>query len=388
LGYNSLIDLDMNELSAQAKNASQAIGAIITPIKGGVMGSKECDDAMANIRESLADLAKPPPKPTRSYHECQADMNNVSKSLVSALNSLVTAAKSKPEEVGVASKKVASVIPPLIELTRLAAAASTDAEAKQRLPDGTRDIVNATLNVINDAKLVASDRKNPQLQTALGASFKNITNAVSQFVSTLKAAPASEKDVDKALEDVARTMAELDTAALFAAAGQLEADTSAYPTLEACQNGLLNASKAIAQAVNGLVDAAKSGTPDQLGGHAKALALSLAQLSKIAKATACIAGDSVSQQSLLTSARACSIAGQQLVLSARQAQKSGDPTDQTALSGSASAISQAVEALIAYAQTASAESSKGIVELDNAAAEIRKMLGKLERINRGNKISY
>jgi hypothetical protein len=43
------------------------------------------------------------------------------------------------------------------------------------------------------------------------------------LVSAIKAAPASEKDVDKALEDVARTMAELDTAALFAAAGQLEA---------------------------------------------------------------------------------------------------------------------------------------------------------------------
>jgi hypothetical protein len=322
------------------------------------MGSKECDDAIASVRDSLADLSKPLPKPTRSYLECQAEMNNVSKSLVGALNTLVNAAKSKPEEVGVASKKVAAVIPGLIELTRLAAAASTDAEAKRSLPESTRDIVNATLNVINDAKLVSSDRKNPQLQTALGASFKTITNAIGQFVAALKAAPASEKDVDRALEEVSRVMAELDTAALFAAAGQLEADTTSYPTLEACQNGLLNASKAISQAIAALVDVAHSGTPDQLGGHAKALAGALGNLAKIAKATACLAGDSVSQQSLLTSARACSIAGQQLVLSARQAQKSGDPTDQTALSGSASAVSQAVEAVLAYAQSASAETSR------------------------------
>lgn len=348
----------MNELATQAKNASQAIGSIITPIKGGVLGSKECDDAIASVKEALADLSKPPPKPTRTYLECQAEMNNVAKSLVGALNSLVNVAKSKPEEVGVAAKKVSSVIPGLIELTRLAAAASTDADAKRALPEGTREIVNATLNVINDAKLVSSDRKNPQLQAALGASFKNITTAIGQFVSALKAAPASEKDVDRALEEVSKVMAELDTAALFAAAGQLEADTSAYPTLEACQNGLLNASKGVAQAVNGLVDAAKGGTADQLGGHAKALAQSLGQMAKIAKATACIAGDSVSQQSLLTSARACSIAGQQLVLSARQAQRSGDPNDQTALSGSASSVTQAVDDLLNYAQTASAESSK------------------------------
>jgi len=189
---------NMNELSTQAKNASQAIGAIISPIKPGVMGSKECDDAMANIRDALGDLSKPI-QPTRTYAECQGEMNNVSKALVSSLNNLVQAAKNKPEEVGVASKKVAAVIPNLIELTRLAAAASTDADAKRSLPESTRDIVNASLSVINDAKLVAGDRKNPQLQTALGASFKTITTAVAQFVSALKAAPASEKDIDRAL---------------------------------------------------------------------------------------------------------------------------------------------------------------------------------------------
>ncbi len=42
---------------------------------------------------------------------------------------------------------MATVIPELIELTRLAAAASTDAEAKRALPEGAREIVNATLQV-------------------------------------------------------------------------------------------------------------------------------------------------------------------------------------------------------------------------------------------------
>ncbi len=159
---------------------------------------------------------------------------------------------------------------------------------------------------------------------------------------------------------LSRTMAELDTAALFAAAGQLEADTTAYPNMEACQNALLNASRAIAQATSQLVDCASNpnSTPDQLGPHAKHLAGAIGQLAKIAKATACLAGDSVSQQSLLTSARACSIAGQQLLWNARQAQKSGEGVDQTALSGSASSVSSAVEMLINFAQTASSDISK------------------------------
>lgn len=289
---------NMNELSTQAKNASQAIAAVINPIKPGVMGSKECDDAIASIKDALGDLNKPI-KPTKTYLQCQADINNVSKSLVTTLHNLVAAAKNKPEEVGPASKKVAAVIPEIIELTRLAAAATTDVDAKRALPETTREIASATVQVLNDAKLVSADRKNPQLQAALAGSFKNITNVIGQFVSTFKAAPASEKDVDNALEEVARTMAELDTAALFAAAGQLEADISAFPDLETCQNGLITAAKGIAQLCGQIVQDAKTGTPDQLGGHSKQLAASLGNLAKISKATACLAGDSVTQQSLL-----------------------------------------------------------------------------------------
>lgn len=321
-----------------------------------MLGSKECDDAIASIKDSLGNLSRPT-KPTKSYLECQAGITDTSRALVSALNNLTNVAKTKPEEVGLASKKVAAVIPDLIELTRLAAAASSDADAKQTLPEGAKEIVHATLQVINDAKLASADRKNPQHQTALAGSFKNITAAMAKFNTALRATPTSEKEVDRALEEVARTMAELDTAALFAAAGQLEADTASFPTLEACQNGLLNAAKGIAQLTTQIVDTANKGTPEQLGGQARALAGSLNNLSKIAKATACIAGDSVSQQSLLTSARSCSIAGQTLVLNARQAQKTGDPTDQTALSGSASAMSDAVDALVNYAQSASAATS-------------------------------
>jgi hypothetical protein len=44
-----------------------------------------------------------------------------------------------------------------------------------------------------------------------------------------------------------------------------------------------------------------------------------------------------------------------------------------------------VEALLAYAQAASAEQSKGIVELDNASAEIRKLLGMGKTRNRKTK---
>lgn len=68
------------------------------------------------------------------------------------------------------------------------------------------------------------------------------------------------------------------------------------------------------------------------------------------------------------------------MLNARQAQRTHDPNDQTALNGSATAMTDAVNTLIEYAQAASVENSKGIVELENAAVEIRKMLGMHKRM--------
>ena len=103
-----------------------------------------------------------------------------------------------------------------------------------------------------------------------------------------------------------------------------------------------------------------SGTPEQLGAASKSLAKSLKHLASLSKAGACLAGDSVSQQAMLTAARAVSIAGQQLVLSARQAQKTGDDLAQTSLGGSAQSVSDAVKELISFAQTASADASKGM----------------------------
>jgi hypothetical protein len=123
------------------------------------------------LDESLADIAKAPPTPKRSYDY----MNSVLKSLISSLNFLVITVQSKPS----ASNKVATLVSQLVEVTRLAVAASTDADAsKQKFQDGICEVINAALNVVNDAKLASADHKNPQLIAAIIASLKNITTIV------------------------------------------------------------------------------------------------------------------------------------------------------------------------------------------------------------------
>ena len=52
----------------------------------------ECDEAIASIKASLGDLGKPI-KPTKTYLECQAQMNDVSRALVRTLNELVHSTK-------------------------------------------------------------------------------------------------------------------------------------------------------------------------------------------------------------------------------------------------------------------------------------------------------
>jgi hypothetical protein len=177
----------MKDIGTQAKNTLKAIEDFVSPIRLNFLG---CDGAMKSMRESLADIAKTPPTPMRSYDDCLLEMNKVAKSLVSSLNFLVTTAQSKPFEVVSASNKVAMAVSQLVEVTRLAVAASTEADvSKQKLQDGIREVINAALNVVNDAKLASADHKNPQLIAAIIASFKNVTTVVGQSLPSANATP-------------------------------------------------------------------------------------------------------------------------------------------------------------------------------------------------------
>lgn len=76
------------------------------------------------------------------------------------------------------------------------------------------------------AKDYVDDPKSPITNNKLSESFKNITQSVTKLLTSAKKGAVGEMLCDEAIENISRTVADLDAASIFAAAGQLDIDST------------------------------------------------------------------------------------------------------------------------------------------------------------------
>eukprot|EP01132_Coremiostelium_polycephalum_P006635 gene6635-8208_t len=364
--------------SQQAYNASQSIADILTSVKGGVMQSRDCDEAIQVITKSKETLNKPANDSRgKTYQQYCDEMTEIAKSLALGISSLANSAKNKPEEIGSSSQKVASIIPRLVETARATAAATNDQAAKAKLLTATGGIVDASANIVADAKLASADHTNTALQQKISNNFKNITTQIANLISALKAGATGDRDIEAALEDITKITSDLDATSLFAAAGQIDVDTSGHSPQDVQQEigKLVNEMHASNQQ---LVDSSQK-TIEDVGFAAKSIASVNEKLSTQVKMCAALTANSHTQQTLLTAARAISSAIQQTVVAAKTTQKNPTDANKGILDKSSKSLDQSIEQLSAMAL--SSTSSKGISELDSIAAEVRKQLSAYDTPN-------
>ncbi|GAM16912.1 hypothetical protein SAMD00019534_000870 [Acytostelium subglobosum LB1] len=362
--------------SKQAFNASQAIADILTSVKGGVMQSRDCDEAIQTINQSKETLYKPAPDSKgKTYQEYRDDTTEIAKALALGISALVNAAKNKPDEIGQNSLKVGGIIPRLVESSRATASATNDAVAKQKLLDATNGIVDSTALIIADAKLASADNKNAALQGKINDNFKSVTTSIANLISALKAGATGDRDVDAALEAINKATSDLDAASLFAAAGQIDVETDGQ-TPQQVQQDIDRLAKELHEANQQLL---KASTIEEVGVNAKHIAHVNSQLANAAKVCAALTADPNMQQNILNNSRNVSSNLQATVSATRAAQKNPTPANNTMKTQSSKALDESIDALASLAN--SSTTTKGIRELDSIAAEIRKQLGTYDTAN-------
>ena len=143
--------------------------------------------------------------------------------------------------------------------------------------------------------------------------------------------------------------------------------------MDTCQSSLTRDSKQLLAALNNVhkVTTTGQGGQEALGKAFKDLAAQVDVVGKDTKEVASLMGDLLSQQDVMTAAKAVAIAGQGLILAAKEAAiRPDDPAAQKRLKDSHAASSAAVSELINVSEKASAEAVKGIRELEKAEREI------------------
>jgi gas vesicle protein len=159
---------------------------------------------------------------SKSYADSQRELTNLAKELAASLAIMVQSSKNSPIEVGENARKVAAIIPKFVDHTRDAISTISEIEIRKGLLESARNVVATSEKLIKGSKTMASDTKSVKTQQLLSATYKEVTESISQLVFAIKTGATGEIKCEEAVENINRRIGELDGAALFAATGQLQ----------------------------------------------------------------------------------------------------------------------------------------------------------------------
>jgi hypothetical protein len=148
---------------------------------------------------------------------------------------------------------VAAFIPRMISQVRFAAAITEDMAAKAELPNIARElaqIIKAFLfvsifvpiyvsfcipcrsgftrssqfvqGIMESAKVLTTDQKNAVVVNKISSQYQAASTTITALLSALKRGAKGERDTETAIDEIGQIIGDLDAAALFAAANQLE----------------------------------------------------------------------------------------------------------------------------------------------------------------------
>ena len=364
---------EQSQVNDKARESSDAIKNIVSTLKLGVVGVRDCDEAAKAIINSVKLLDMPGEPNNKSYKQCKDDLSNSNKALIASIQHLVAAAKTNVAELGPTSRAVSETMNKVIQASKNSINASGNPAVKESLMNGAKAVAGAARELIINSKVLATDPSNPNSLKKLAASQKMLGDTVEILVSSMS---TGELDCEDAIDEIRGIIANLDAASLFASAGQLESEEKGVTTLEDSQNNLNNCTKELEVAYNKLSD---SNVSETLGLSAKQIAKLLAKLGTSTKTTAAMLNDSLSQQKLITASKGSTLATQQLLLAAKN--RSVSPEDAQAQESLKKAIVDAIESLDSLRKTTEttlADATIGDKKINAAKAEILRMLDRFE----------
>jgi hypothetical protein len=175
-------------LAASTRQVSSAITELVSSLKGGVMGLRQCDEAIAAVEAQLANLGKAAAGPKKSYAQAGDELTKQTRELVGGIGKINSVAKNDPENVGAVTQVVANVVPQLVVAINTAIASAADEEVKQKLLNGGKDVIIAARDAISAAKNVAADPKNSNAMSLLSQQQRQVTQSIGNLLNAVRLA--------------------------------------------------------------------------------------------------------------------------------------------------------------------------------------------------------
>jgi hypothetical protein len=358
----------LEQMSQSSQTLRNSISDIVMALQGDFVAQQECDNAIGHVRSLSSSIAVGAPS-RESYHVLRKAIHSKAIDLLTSLNNLTQISQSNPDQVGMSAKEVAEIIAPLIQNIS-SAAGSTSPAVGQEIIQITKSTVDSVLETMQSSKSLAGDRQNAALNQQVSQSLNKVTQLVMKLQESVKQGDVSERTMDDAIRKIRSVASALESAGLMSSAGQFEMDLDPAKTLADYHAELVKKSKDLRVAC-GEVFLGASGPIDSLAQSTTKLAAAMEAIGVVSRYNAALMSDSFSQQAIIHGAKAITIACQQHVLAAKDANsRPNDPKAEKSLNASNKATDEAISQLMEMASKASADIVENIKRVDEAKAKI------------------
>ncbi|XP_078579975.1 uncharacterized protein LOC144864098 isoform X5 [Branchiostoma floridae x Branchiostoma japonicum] len=184
------------ELRSSAQKAQDACGPL--EIDSALDTIRQLDSDLVEIKKSAAE-GQLVPLPDESGEQCAQELGHTSKTVGASMAQLLTAAAQGNENyTGLAARDTANALRTLTGAVRGVAAATSDRQAQDHLIDTARDVMDKSINLIEEAKKAVNDPNNPDNQQRLAQVAKAVSHALNNCVNCLP----GQRDVDFAIRNI------------------------------------------------------------------------------------------------------------------------------------------------------------------------------------------
>eukprot|EP01104_Vermistella_antarctica_P018056 TRINITY_DN6574_c0_g1_i1.p1 TRINITY_DN6574_c0_g1~~TRINITY_DN6574_c0_g1_i1.p1 ORF type:complete len:2432 (+),score=758.04 TRINITY_DN6574_c0_g1_i1:122-7417(+) len=367
--YSASVETEA-EVNAKSQEVRESLSSLVGSLKGAVMGLRECDEAIKVVEDAGLVLDKPN-RSGKTYQEGQTASGAATKALVGSLLQLVRNAKKDPDNIGTFSKNIANHIPALVEGASIAAASTSDTSVKNSLIQAAKGVVSATITILEDAKAVSADSSNDSLHAAVAGRLKLVTNAISALTKEFKTGAVGELNIIAAVSKISNIVSDLDAAALFAAAGQLEYELGPNESIRDAYDQLAEKAKHLV-GLSQSMDKVSAGTIEELGTTSKQVAADVADLARHTKACAGLLSSTEQQQALINEVKRIANGAQKMVSAGKKTQATkGDAASKQALAQASQEVNQSVKALVDQTQSSAGAFRNAVAEIERGAGAIR-----------------
>jgi len=371
VSVDSTNQANQKNLQEKAKEASESLNKIVTALKSSTVNFKELDDAITGARTAANAFDQPVGTGSgKPFLTARADLQKVSKEAAGSLQLCISAAKSGPEKLNSHAKSMSNQTNKLVEAVKNTAAAAPEDSVKKGLQTAAKTVALSIEQVLKDSKVLVLDQRSAANQKQIVDSFETFSENVANLLAATRAADIGERDAEAVSYQIGNIVADLDTSALFAAAGELEIEGEEGLTYESAEKQIIDSIKVLMEASKNSATSAKGSQAD-ISKAVKALGAAVNEFSKNTKKIASQIPDAATQQQILAASKAACISTQALVINISDASRHGDADSFNKVSVAQKNVDTSLANISTIIKTAAAEAAKGLKELEAAKTAIK-----------------